>query len=133
MRGAGRKQGVSLWRNCVAMPLRCSIDARKRWYFRGVQARLNCCRSEGIKEKLSAAHDLPAVDPDIELAPHHVDMGGGVPIGAGVRAIGIAERDVDSGDLLVLQNIADHVVDADVGADGELAHAVAELDRKSTR
>src|ERR1039458_8510597 len=127
MSGAGRKQGVSLWRNCVATPLRCSINSRKRWYPWGVQSRLNRCRSEGIKEKSSAAHDLPAVDPDIELPPHHVDMSGGVPIGAGMRAVGIAEGDVDSRDLLVLQNIADHVVHADVGADGELAHAVAEF------
>ena len=72
-------------------------------------------------------HDLPAVDPDIELAPHYVDMRGGVPIGAGMRAIGITESDVDSGDLLVLQNIADHVVDPDVGADRELTERLLAL------
>ena len=50
-----------------------------------------------------------------------------IPVRAGVRAVGIAERDVDAGDLFVLQNVADHVVHGDVGADGELAHAVAVL------
>ena len=42
-------------------------------------------------------HDLPAVDPDIELAAHDVDVGGGIPVGAGVRAVRIAEGDVNAG------------------------------------
>src|ERR1035441_1843357 len=125
--GAGRKQGVSLWRNWVATPLRSSSSARKRAYTDGVQRWLNFRRSEGIKEKRSAAHDLPAVDPDVELAPHDVDMGGRVPIGAGVGAVGIAEGDVDAGDFFVLQDVADDIPHTDVGADGELADAVAHL------
>ena len=39
-------------------------------------------------------------------------------------AVGIAESDMNAGELLVLQNIADHPLHAQVGADGELAHAV---------
>src|SRR4029079_2412746 len=72
-------------------------------------------------------HNLAAVDPDIELPADHVDMGGGIPVRAGVGRVRIAERNVNSGNLLVLQNIADHVPHRDVGADGELAHAIAVL------
>src|ERR1017187_7443516 len=125
--GAGRKHGVSLWRNRVATPERSSSSARKRAYAAGVQSRLNFRRSEGIKEKRSAAHDLAAVDPDVELASHDVDMGARVPIGARVRAVRIAESDVNAGNFFVLQDVADDIVHTNVGADGELTDAVAEL------
>ena len=39
-------------------------------------------------------------------------------------SIGIAEGDVDAGELLVLQDVADDLVNPEVGADGELAYAV---------
>src|SRR5581483_8851459 len=58
---------------------------------------------------------------------HHVDMSGGIPVSPGVRAVRIAERDMDTGNFFVLQDVADHVANADVGADGEFADAVAEL------
>ena len=54
-------------------------------------------------------------------------MRGRVPVGAGVRAVGIAERDVDAGELLVLQDVADDVRQLDVGADRELADAIGVL------
>src|ERR1019366_8451532 len=84
-------------------------------------------RWEGIKQKCSAAHNLAAVDPDVEIAAHDVDVGRRVPVRAGMRAVRIAERDVNAGDFLVLENVADYVVNGDVGADGEFAHAVAVL------
>ena len=49
------------------------------------------------------------------------------PVGAGLAAVGIAEREVDAGDLLVLQQDADHVAEREVGAEGQLADAVAVL------
>src|SRR5262249_13835586 len=67
----------------------------------------------------------PAIDPDIEIAPHDVDVGRRIPVRTRVRAVRIAERDVYAGNLFVLENIADHVVNRDVGADGEFAYAVA--------
>ena len=54
-------------------------------------------------------------------------MGSRIPVGAGVRAVGIAERNVDAGIFLVLQNVADDILELDVGADGEFADAVAVL------
>ncbi len=39
-------------------------------------------------------------------------------------AVGVAEGDVDAGEFFVLQDVADDALDADVGADGELADAV---------
>ena len=82
-------------------------------------------RREGIKEEGSGLHYLMVVDPDIELSPYHIDVRGRVPVGAGVRGIRIAKSDVDAGDLLVLQNIADHVPHRDIGADCEFTNAIA--------
>src|SRR4051794_16647967 len=127
MRSRGRNTGVSLSRNLVGTPQRCSTSWRKRSYFSGRNASLNCRRREGIKQELSSAHDLGAVDPDVEFAPDDIDVRAAVPVGTGVRAVRISEGDVDAGDLLVLQNIPDHVAHADVGTDGELAHAIAVL------
>lgn len=39
-------------------------------------------------------------------------------------AVGVSEGDVDARELLVLENVADDAVDANVGADGELAYSV---------
>src|SRR6266851_1347170 len=51
-------------------------------------------------------------------------MGGGLPWGSGVGAVGVAEGYVDAGEFFVLQDVADDALYADVGADGELADAV---------
>ncbi len=64
------------------------------------------------------------VHPDVEVRADDVDVRGGVPVGAGVRAVRVAEGDVDAGELFVLQDVADHVRELDVGADGELADAI---------
>src|SRR5438270_12206384 len=47
-----------------------------------------------------------------------------MPFCAGVRAIRIAECDVNSRILLVLQDFADQILEPDVSADRELAYAV---------
>ena len=65
--------------------------------------------------------------PDVEFQADYVDVGGGLPGRSGVGAVGVSEGDVDAGELLVLQDVADDVVYADVGADGELAYAVGVL------
>src|ERR1017187_8683822 len=123
----GRKHGVSLWRKGTGSPQRSRSRARKRAYLASEKSWLKCRRWEGIKQECSAAHNLAAVDPDVEIAAHDVDVGRRVPVRAGMRAVRIAERDVNTGDFLVLENIADDVVNGDVGADGEFAHAVAVL------
>src|ERR1035441_7986148 len=123
----GRKHGVSLWRKGTGSPQRSSSTARKRPCFASEYSRLKRRRWEGIKQECSAAHDLAAVDPNVEIAAHDVDVGRRIPVRPGVRAVRIAERDVNAGDLLVLENVADDVVNGDVGADGEFAHAVAVL------
>src|SRR5262252_8252792 len=76
-------------------------------------------------EKLSLAHDLLLVDPDVELAADYVDMGGGIPVSAGVGAIGIAERNVHAGILLILKDLTDHILQIDVGSDGKFSDAIA--------
>ena len=76
---------------------------------------------------LPAAHDLLVVHPDVELGADDVDVRRRPPVGAGVRAVRIAERDVHAGELLVLQDVADDAVKLDVRADRELADAVAVL------
>jgi hypothetical protein len=84
-----------------------------------------------FQEESPVLHDLlfPAgvAEPDIELEADDVDVGGGLPGGAGVGAVGVAKRDVDAGEFLVLQNVADDTLDTNVGADGELPYAVGVL------
>jgi hypothetical protein len=51
-------------------------------------------------------------------------VGGGLPGGAGVGAVRVAEGYVDAGEFFVLQDVADDALDTDVGTDGELADTV---------
>src|SRR4051794_31906280 len=44
-----------------------------------------------------------------------------------MRAVRIPEGDVNAGDLLVLENVADDIAHGDIGADGEFADSVAVL------
>src|ERR1035437_10144527 len=123
----GRKHGVSLWRKGTGSPVRSSSRARKRACFASEYSRLKRWRWKGSKQECSAAHNLAAVDPDVEIAAHDVDVGRRVPVRPGVCAVRITKGDVNAGNFLVLENVADDVVNGDVGADGEFAHAVAVL------
>src|SRR5439155_26065551 len=68
-------------------------------------------------------------DPDVELPPNYIYVGRGIPVRARMRRVRIAERDVDTGNFLILQNVADHVANRDVRSNGKLAYAVAVLIR----
>ena len=82
-------------------------------------------------EESAVPHDLLfarfRLEPDVEAEPDHVDVRAGAPGRAGVLAVGIAEGDVNAGEFLVLEDVADDALDADVGADGEFADAVGVL------
>src|SRR5580698_3638785 len=82
----------------------------------------------GRDQEPAVAHDLffscIRLKPDVEAEADHIDVGAGAPGCAGVLAIGIAEGDVDAGKFLILENVADDALDAEVGADGKLAHAI---------
>src|ERR1700729_1266234 len=84
--------------------------------------------SSGLNQKLALTHNLllalRAFEPDVEIETDYIDVGGRTPLGAGVLAIWIAEGDVDAGEFFILQDVADHVRDADVGADRELAYTI---------
>src|SRR5258708_4619753 len=82
-----------------------------------------------LKQKRPLRHDLLFVEPDVEEAADAVNMGRTLPGLAGVLAIGMAEGDVDAGEFLVLQDVADDAGAGEVGADGELADAVGVLVR----
>ena len=69
--------------------------------------------------------DLVVVDPDVAVAGEDVDVRFGFPVGVGLAAVGIAESDVDAGKFFVLKKDADHFGEAEVGAEGEFADAVA--------
>ena len=69
--------------------------------------------------------DLVGVDPDVAVAGEDVDVGLGFPVGVGLAAVGIAEGDVNAGKFFVLEKDADHFGEAEVGAEGEFADAVA--------
>ncbi len=71
----------------------------------------------------------PASDSSQMLKPRpdNVDVRAGTPGRAGVLAVGIAESDVDAGELLVLQNVADDALDAEICTNRKLADAVGVL------
>jgi hypothetical protein len=86
----------------------------------------------GGDEEATVFHDLfgddiaagAGFEPDVELQAHDIDVGSGTPWGASVLAVRIAEGDVDAGEFFILQDVADDVIDTEVGADGEFANAV---------
>ena len=69
--------------------------------------------------------DLLIVDPHIAVASEHINVRARLPVGVCLAAIGIAKREVDARHLLVLQQDADHLAQAEIGAESELADAVA--------
>src|ERR1035441_9045893 len=79
----GRKHGVSLWGKGTGSPQRSSSRARKRACLASVKSWLKRWRWEGIKQECSAAHNLAAVDPDVEIAAHDVDVGRRIPVRPG--------------------------------------------------
>jgi hypothetical protein len=70
---------------------------------------------------------LVVVDPDITVAGEHVDVGARFPLSVGLAAVGVAESEVDARKFFVLEKDADHLRKAQIGAEGELADAVAVL------
>src|SRR5438270_4673042 len=83
--------------------------------------------SKPAHEITAARNDLLVVDPHVAAAREDVDVGARFPGRAGLAAEGSAKGEMDAGDLLVLQQHADRVLERDVGADRELADAVAVL------
>ena len=129
--GRGKKHGVSESGNSMLPCVRRSRCAMSSWYCASVQLALKRSRSEAIIDRRSVAvsewpvsdaitrdqkppvsHDLLVVHPDVEVRADDVDVRRRIPVGAGVRAVGVAEGDVDAGELLVLQDVADDVASA---------------------
>src|ERR1035437_2225678 len=82
----------------------------------------------GRDQEPALPHDLffasLRFQPDIEAQANYVDVRAGVPGCAGVLTIRVAEGDMDAGEFFVLQNIANHALNAEIGANGELANPV---------
>ena len=76
------------------------------------------------QEESAGLHEGAAVYGDGGAQEDAVDVGLAVPVGAGLAGQGAAEGDVDTGELLILQEVIDEVRQAGVGADGEFADAV---------
>src|SRR4051795_1431423 len=74
---------------------------------------------------MPAAHDLALVCPDVKVASYYVDMCRRAPLSPRMRAIRITKGHVNARDLLVLQNVADHFVNREIGSYCKLAHAIA--------
>ena len=85
-------------------------------------------RNSGRDEESAVAHDLLFTclrfKPDVEAEPDNIDVGAGAPRGAGVLAVWIAERNVDAGEFLILKNVADDPLNAEIGANREFADPV---------
>jgi hypothetical protein len=80
-----------------------------------------------LQAKLASFHYCCTVDNNRRALDHPIDMRSGVPIGAGLTGTRAAERDVNTGELFVLENIVDQLGQARVRTDGELAYSVAVL------
>ena len=80
-----------------------------------------------FQQKLPLLHDLLSIHPNVEFAADNINMSGRIPVRPRVEAVRIAESDVYTGIFLVLQNLADYVLEANVGADSELTNAIAIL------
>ena len=81
--------------------------------------------SSALNHKASAAHDLLLFRPDIEIAAHYIDMRRRTPLGARVRSIRVAECEMNTGNLLVLQNIAYDFTQRQICPDSQFAYPVA--------
>src|SRR5664280_3586016 len=127
----GTKHGVSETRKPMCEPQALSKPWRSWRYFSGVKLRLNSSRSagtiSGLDKEAALLHDLLAVNPDIEVRAHHVNVGAGIPLRASVRAVGVSESNVQAGKFLVLQDLPDDVLEFKVRSDGELADEMAIL------
>src|SRR5262249_6143669 len=90
---------------------------------------LTQARDHGLRldKKLALTHDLEVIHPYLKAPPNHINVRGGVPLGAGVLAVGVAEGDVHAGKLFVLKDVANYLLQFDVGADGKFADTVAVL------
>src|SRR4051812_47336826 len=56
-------------------------------------------------QKSAAAHYLLAVEPDIEIASHAVDVRRGNPIRASMLRVRMSERDMHARNLFILQDV----------------------------
>src|SRR5438477_309589 len=65
------------------------------------------------------------VEPDVEVAADTIDVRFRNPIRASVFGVRMSKGDVDSGNLLILQNVSDDVGAGGIGADGKFADAIA--------
>ena len=119
-----------LRRSTEEVPYLCAFDGE------GLHASaLRCSGSSGSDKESTFSHDLLCyaigtvfgLDPDVETETYDIDVRARTPGSAGMFSVRIAESDVDTGKFFILQNIADHTLDAKVGADGKLAHAVGVL------
>src|SRR2546427_5963449 len=91
--------------------------------------RCSCLRISSITvalyQKLAFPHHLFAVEPDVEIAAHAVDVSFGNPVSAGVFGVRMTKGNVNAGKFFILQNMADDVRAGDVCADGKFTDAVA--------
>ena len=68
---------------------------------------------------------MPVIRPDVEVSSHNIYVRRGGPLRAGMQAVGISERHMYTGNLFILQNVADDVLAGQICSDRELADAVA--------
>src|SRR5436305_12436531 len=80
-----------------------------------------------LYQKASRPHHLLAIEPDIEIAAHTVDVCFGSPVRLGVFGVRMTKSDVNAGKFFVLQNVADDMSAGDVCADGKFAYTMTDL------
>src|SRR5271155_3850004 len=78
-------------------------------------------------QKLPIPHNLLVVHPDVELPPHHINMGRRIPLRPSMSPVGIPKRNMHSRILFILQDLPNHFLQIDVRPNGKLAHSVAVL------
>src|SRR5690242_2281071 len=68
--------------------------------------------------------DLVVVDPDVAIAGEYVDVRARLPIGVCLAAVRIAKSEMYAGEFLILEQDADHLRQAQIGAKSEFADPV---------
>jgi len=84
------------------------------------RARAPASHALRFQQELPLLHDLLPIHPDMNFLPTTSMCVAEYQSAPVWKSIGVAERDVNAGILFVLENLPNHIFEADVRADGEL-------------
>src|ERR1700737_1156322 len=113
-----RVQCNTLPKPCISAHLNAFFVFLLLWWVSSVEAQM--------PELITAfADDLVVFVPRLARAGQHIDVGLRLPVRVRLAAVRIAERQMPAREFFVLQQPSNHFREAQVGAEGQFADAVA--------